>query len=321
MPEAPDAMAALHAAIGSLTMAAGKRLRPAFVLGGHLAGGGQAGDDAALHAAAAVEMLHSFALLHDDVMDRSDTRRGRATAQLTLRRHHPEGGADRDWFGVSAAILAGDLAFVWADMLFDRVGDAGRRVRELYDTFRSEVIAGQFLDLRAGSDPRTTPGDAARVALLKSARYTATRPLQIGAALAGADDATIRRLAAYGDAVGIAFQLRDDILGLFGDPRTTGKSCVDDLREGKRTLLVLRALELSPAADRATLELALGDRHLDARTAQRGRDVIARSGALASVEAAIEVHRTRALALARTLDRRAAGALVDLAEQAAGRDR
>jgi len=321
VPEASDAILALHSAISSLTAEGGKRLRPAFVLGGHLAGGGTPGGEAALDAAAAVELLHTFALLHDDVMDRSHTRRGRATAQLSLRRHHQGGTGDVEWFGISAAILAGDLAFVWADMLFDRVGTGRHRARDLFTTLRAEVIAGQFLDLRAGCGPAVGEGDAMRIALLKSARYTVTRPLQIGAALAGADDATIDRLAAYGDALGLAFQLRDDVLSLFGDQRQTGKSCTGDLREGKRTLLVLRALELATATGRVTLEAGLGTADLDAAAAQRCREVIAGSGALASVEATIEVHLERAVALAARFDPPASGVLLHLAERAASRDR
>jgi isopentenyl-diphosphate delta-isomerase type 1 len=321
VPEASDATLALHSAISSLTAAGGKRLRPAFVLGGHLAGGGTPGDEAALDAAAAVELLHTFALLHDDVMDRSQTRRGRATAQLSLRREHQSSSGDVEWFGISAAILAGDLAFVWADRMFDPAGSGSRRARDLFTTLRAEVIAGQFLDLRAGCSAAAGEGDALRIALLKSARYTVTRPLQIGAALAGADDATIDRLAAYGDALGLAFQLRDDVLSLFGDQRQTGKSCTGDLREGKRTLLVLRALELATATDRITLEAGLGTADLDAAAAQRCREVIADSGALASVEAAIEVHLERAVALAAAFDAPASGVLLHLAERAASRDR
>jgi len=128
VPEATDAIDVLSAEIDSLTAAGGKRLRPAFVLAGHRAGGGSDDDPAAVDAAAAVELLHTFALMHDDVMDRSELRRGRPAAHRALRRHHGGPPADADWFGISAAVLAGDLAFVWADAMFDRLDAHARRV-------------------------------------------------------------------------------------------------------------------------------------------------------------------------------------------------
>jgi len=326
VPDATDAIEVLHSAVDSLASGGGKRLRPAFVLWGAVAAGGDMTGAAALHAAAAVELLHTFALLHDDVMDRSETRRGLATAHRSLSRHHGGLERDREWFGVCAAILAGDLAFVWADAMFDRLEHEPiasapmRRARERFTTLRTEVIAGQYLDLQIGCSPWADENDAARIALLKTARYTATRPLQIGASLSGASDVLLDQLAGYGDATGMSFQLRDDILGVFGDEQVTGKSAADDLREGKRTLLVLRALRLATDAGRSTLEAALGRHALDDRDVERTRDVIASSGALASIEAAIDVHLERALAAASTLASPASGALAGLALQAARRD-
>jgi geranylgeranyl diphosphate synthase type I len=160
-----------------------------------------------------------------------------------------------------------------------------------------------------------------RVALLKSARYTVTRPLQIGAALAGAGEQLHRLLVDYGDATGLAFQLRDDVLGLFGDPGVTGKSCVDDLRAGKRTLLVTRALALTSAAGRHTLLAALGDDQLDDEAAERCRTVVAESGAWAAVETSIAVQLERALAACREIGGDAADPLAALALHAATRDR
>ena len=327
VPEAGDAIALLADAIDSLTRAGGKRLRPAFLLWGHVAAGGTFDDAGALHAAAAVELLHTFALLHDDVMDRSDTRRGRPTAHKALQCHHRGLPIDRGWFGISAAVLAGDLAFVWADRMFDRIEEEATdrahmlEARRLFTVLRTEVIAGQLLDIQVGCSPCVGELDAARIALLKSARYTATRPLQIGAALAGADCRLIANLAAYGDSAGMAFQLRDDVLGLFGDTRCTGKGTADDLREGKRTLLVLRAMRLSTDAGRATLERALGNPDLDDVAVERCLEVVASSGALATVESAIDVHLERAVAAATTFERVTADALTALALQAARRDR
>ena len=321
--EADDAMRVLQSAIAGLAHAGGKRLRPAFVDAGFQAAGGDA-SRSPVQAAAAVEMLHTFALIHDDVMDRSSTRRGlpsvhnRMAAELGCT-----DGAD--WFGMSAAILAGDLAFVWADQMFEELDqqfpDSNRRAaRSRFDQLRTEVIAGQYLDLRMSAEPSATEADALRVALLKSARYTVTRPLQIGAVLAGAGAPLCAQLERYGDAVGLAFQLRDDILGLFGSTSVTGKPRIDDLREGKRTVLMLRALALASPQDRAVLAGALGCRTLDERHAARCRRIVADSGALASVEATIDIHLARAMHLGSTFDDGASANLMTLARYAAHRD-
>jgi geranylgeranyl diphosphate synthase type I len=287
LDELDPRLAVLGREIAGLIVGRGKRLRPAFVYWGYRAGGGD-DDVAVVHVAAAVEMLHTFALLHDDVMDRADTRRGRPVARRGFAAVHAaerlEG--DAEWFGTSAAILAGDLAFLWADQLLDAApSPCLARVRRIFTTLRVEVMAGQYLDLRLEGATSIHPDEARRVALLKSGRYTVTRPLQLGWALtAGPDDAVARALARYGDAIGLAFQLRDDILGLFGDPALTGKSSCDDLRAGKRTLLMLRTLTLASPRERSVLERSLGDRHLDDGAVERCREIVAESGALASVE-------------------------------------
>ena len=322
--EAGDAMHVLQSAIAGLARAGGKRLRPAFVTAGYQAAGGDP-SHVPVHAAAAVEMLHTFALIHDDVMDRSATRRGEPTVQHRMAGELC-GTGDADWFGISAAILAGDLAFVWADQMFDGVDgqvpeECRRAARSRFDQLRTEVIAGQYLDLRTSAEPTASEADALRVALLKSARYTVSRPLQIGAALAGADDERCRQLERYGDAVGLAFQLRDDVLGLFGSAAATGKPHLDDLREGKRTVLMLRALGLASPDDRAVLERALGCAHLDERHAARCRRIVGASGALVSVEATIDVHLARATRFAAAFDDPVRTQLSVLAHHAAHRDR
>jgi geranylgeranyl diphosphate synthase, type I len=222
-------------------------------------------------------------------MDRSATRRGAPAAHVTLTgaRPGPAAAPDADWFGTSAAILAGDLAFLWADELLDSAGDGAQvqRARAVFNRLRTEVIAGQYLDLRLAAEPSPSEAAARRVALLKTARYTVSRPLQLGAALGGGSPELDGALEAYGDAVGTAFQLRDDVLGLYGDPAVTGKSRLDDLREGKRTLLVVRALTLGDEHQRSTILRALGDPDLDEEGAARCRDAVAATGALASVEA------------------------------------
>jgi isopentenyl-diphosphate delta-isomerase type 1 len=308
--------------IRGLVAAGGKRLRPAFVHWGHRATSAEA-DDAVLYPAAAVELLHTFALLHDDVMDRSAVRRGRPTAHAALRdRHRAEARCgDAGWFGASAAILAGDLVYVWADELLHRTPlppAARNRARAVFTTLREEVIAGQHLDLLLAADPGADEARARQVALLKSARYTVTRPLLLGAALAPVADGerVAGALAGYGDAVGLAFQLRDDILGLFGDPCITGKSDLDDLHEGKRTVLMLRALRLADPAQRTVLEAALGDPALDERGADRVRDIVVDTGALASVESLLGTEHARALEAIDDLPDDPRAALVDLAQLA-----
>jgi isopentenyl-diphosphate delta-isomerase type 1 len=321
------ALAPVTRAIRALVAAGGKRLRPAFVYWGQRAAGDR--DDAAVvPVAAAVELLHAFALLHDDVMDRSETRRGLTAAHRALAHEHRRGTwrGDPDWFGVSAAILAGDLTFVWADELFEQSPAAPAalaRARRAFSTLRAEVMAGQYLDLRLAALPCPDEAAARHVALLKSGRYTVTRPLQIGLALAtGAADPTVTEaLTIYGDAVGLAFQLRDDVLGLFGDPAETGKSTVDDLREGKRTLLVLRALALATPSDRRVLRGALGDPALDDDDADRCRDIVARSGALASIETLLRSQHATAIAALAAVPQPARAALEALASLAIQRRR
>jgi geranylgeranyl diphosphate synthase type I len=310
--------------LGDLLGRSAKRLRPAFVHWGHAAAGGTAEDPRVLDLAVAVELLHTFALVHDDVIDRSPARRGGPSVHAGLA--GTAGGDGAGWFGVSAAIVAGDLAFVWADELLDLACDGltqAAAVRAAYTTLRTEVIAGQYLDLHVAlagtSADHPAPADPLRVALLKSGRYTVTRPLELGARLAGADETLVDALVVFGDAAGVAFQLRDDVLGVFGDEAVTGKDVVGDLREGKRTLLVVRAMELAARADRLELQRLLGDPQLDGEGAGRCRQIIAASGALASVEARIaaEAH-TAADALA-TIGEPARGALGDLLDLLVGR--
>ena len=322
MADIDPALAALTDEIRALVAAGGKRLRPAFVHWGHRATGAEA-DEAVLHPAAAVELLHTFALLHDDVMDRSAVRRGRPSAHASLAAGHRRDGraGDAGWFGTSAAVLAGDLVYVWADELIDRTPlppRAVNRARAVFTTLREEVIAGQHLDLLLASDRAADESRARHVALLKSARYTVTRPLLLGAALAPVGDAgpVEPALTAYGDAVGVAFQLRDDILGLFGDPCATGKSDLDDLHEGKRTVLMLRALRLADDRQRRLLEVALGDPGLDDAGADRVREVVVATGALASVEARVATDHARALEATEELPEPARTALADLADLA-----
>jgi isopentenyl-diphosphate delta-isomerase type 1 len=316
----------LGAEIAELVAVGGKRLRPAFLYWGHRSTGAPH-DDAALHLGAAIELLHTFALLHDDVMDRSSRRRGRRAAHVGLAAQHRAAGLEGDpgWFGTSGAILAGDLAHVWAGALLDAAPldpAAGARAREAFTRLRDEVMAGQYLDLVVAASPDADERSARRVALLKSARYSVTRPLLLGAAIGGeVSPALDGSLRAYGDAVGLAFQLRDDVLGLFGDSTATGKGSLDDLREGKRTLLVLRGRRLADERGRRLIDGALGDPSLDEDRAEAVRAVIAASGALASVERLIDAEHAAALRAVVGLPEPARDALVRLAASAIRRDR
>ena len=281
-------------------------------------------------AAAALEIFHAAALVHDDVIDNSDTRRGRPAAHRALEaahRAHAWAG-DAAAFGRSGAVLLGDLLVAWSDDLLEEglaaasVLDAAT-ARTEYATMRREVTIGQFLDIAEESAYVTEPDQmhaerALRVASLKSARYSIQQPLAVGAALAGADAAQQAALAAFGHPVGMAFQLRDDVLGVFGDESVTGKPSGDDLREGKRTVLIAYARErLAPPARRIVDEL-VGDPELDAAQIASLQQTIVDTGALERVEQLIadfSREGERALSGAR-LGNAAVGELRDLARAA-----
>jgi len=299
-----DLLGALGPDLGPLFDAAqvavegGKRLRTAFVYWGWRAAGGSASKtDRILRAAAAVELVHASALVHDDVIDASATRRGRPTAHVSFARlRRPETAPDAvpgtaERFGSSAAILLGDLLLAWSGELFTESGfkpKAIARGRIYFDKLRREVVAGQYLDVLAQTRRRSSASDAMRVLLYKSAKYTVERPLQLGAALGGADRELLRALSSYGVPLGEAFQLRDDLLGVFGEVRLTGKPSGDDIREGKRTLLMARALDKADDAQRSLLEAALatnGD--LDDAAIAAVQHTLAETGAVAAVETVI----------------------------------
>ena len=282
----------LFAELERVIGAGGKRLRPLFCCLGHLAAGGEVGVEA-IRAAAALELLHTFAIVHDDVMDRSPSRRGVPSSWAFLadehrRRRHI---GDPTAYGVASAVLAGDMALVLADRALldsgfplDRLMPAQRR----YDRMRVEVVAGQYLDVLAASRGGATEAEARRIAVLKSGGYTVEAPLQIGAVLAGAGEDLLECLSRYGIALGEAFQLRDDVLGTFGDPAVTGKDRDSDLREGKRTVLLAKALGAAAAEDRRLLEERVGRPDLTADELERMRTVIEESGALEQLLELIE---------------------------------
>jgi geranylgeranyl diphosphate synthase type I len=269
----------------------GKRLRPAFAYWGWRGAGG-ADSEEAVAAATALELLQACALIHDDVMDGSDTRRGMPAAHRRFATLHRGNGwlGSSEGFGVGAAILLGDLCLSWADELLMSCGlpaEAVLRGKPVYDVMRTELMAGQYLDLLEQAMGGGSAERAMRVVRYKSAKYTIERPLHLGAALAGAPDEVVVAYSGYGLPLGEAFQLRDDVLGVFGDPSQTGKPAGDDLREGKRTVLVATAVEAASPAQAALLRRHLGDPALDASGVEALREVITDTGALAHVEALI----------------------------------
>ncbi len=271
----------------------GKRLRPAFAYWGWRAAGGSPEKTAAITtAAAAIELVHASALIHDDVMDDSATRRGRRSAHYefsSLRQSNADAVHTRR-FGHSAAILLGDLLLSWSDELLGRSGFKPKAVvrgRVYFDKLRTEVVAGQFLDVLAQTSSRSSTSDAMRVIRYKSAKYTVERPLQFGAAFAKAEKPLLMALSNYGVPLGEAFQLRDDILGVFGESTVTGKPTGDDIREGKRTLLIARAFGKARPEQAAVLAANFGDPGVDVEGVAAVQKVLRDTGALAAVEAVI----------------------------------
>jgi geranylgeranyl diphosphate synthase, type I len=279
----------------------GKRFRAAFCYWGYRAVQPRVDDEPALvRAAAALELLHASALVHDDVMDASDTRRGRPATHKAFEAFHREQGwtGHPEQYGVAAAILLGDLLLSWSDELLRGCGlphDVVRDALAFFDTTRSEVIAGQFLDVSVQARGASDVEQAMRVLRYKSAKYSIERPLHVGAALAGASEEALAALTGFGLPLGEAFQLRDDLLGVFGDPEVTGKPAGDDLSEGKRTVLVALALQHGAPEDTARLDGLLGT-VLDETTVTDLRRVIEDSGAHADVERRITALTEQSLA-------------------------
>ncbi len=319
-----DDLDPLVSALNAL-LTGGKRLRPAFCHWGWRGAGGADLPQIAT-AAASLELLQAGALIHDDVMDASDTRRGRPSAHRRFQSMHEDTG----WpgaaaaFGVSAAILLGDLCLAWSGQMYDESGldDAAlRRGRPVYDQMRTEVMSGQYLDILEQARGRGTAESALRVVVFKSAKYTVERPLHLGAALAGAPPTVVEAYSAYGLPLGIAFQLRDDVLGVFGDPAVTGKPAGGDLREGKRTVLIALALRAATTAQAEVVRARLGDRGLDDAGIEALRSVIVETGALTACEKMIESYATEATDALRAapITPDAREALADLAVAATSR--
>jgi geranylgeranyl diphosphate synthase type I len=325
----PD-LAMISDAAREAVLAGGKRLRPTFAYWGwrSVTPIGGEGETEFLRAAASLEMLHACALVHDDVMDASSIRRGRPAAHVTFVNIHQE----EQWpgsagvFGASAAILLGDLLLSWAGEMFTGAisqlskGRASS-AKTQFDLMSTEVVAGQFLDVLAQTRGAFDIAEATRVMEYKTSKYTVQRPLLLGAGAAGAPLETLGALRAYGLSLGEAFQLRDDLLGVFGDPSETGKPAGDDLREGKRTLLVALAMEQADSIQQRVLREGIGKADLSADAVEELRDVLIHTGAVRAVEdritlglnAAVKAISEAALQLA------ARTALVELASAAAHR--
>ncbi|HEV2760774.1 MAG TPA: polyprenyl synthetase family protein [Acidimicrobiales bacterium] len=309
------------AALRDLVLAGGKRLRPAFCHWAYVGAGGGAEDAAVVDAGAALELLHTFALVHDDIMDGSATRRGTDTIHVQFEAEHALDGwrGEARRFGEGVAILVGDLAFVYADHLLAGAPPAAQQV---FTELRLEVNVGQYLDLLGTARGRVTECTARRISRFKSGKYTVERPLHLGAALAGRLDDLAAPLSGYGLPLGEAFQLRDDLLGVFGDVDVTGKPVGEDLREGKPTLLFAMAVEQASGADAAVLA-RYGAPDLDEDDVAALQDVLLTSGAVETVEGNIDrlvAEAVQALDNA-DLEEAARRALVELAYYVAGRDR
>jgi geranylgeranyl diphosphate synthase, type I len=330
----PDFASALQA-LADFVLGGGKRIRPTFAWWGWRGAGGAAeGDEAAavLRAVSALELLQACALVHDDLMDSSSVRRGSPTVHVAFAAHHRASGllGESSQFGLAAAVLLGDIALAWAEDLFLGSGlapDALVRAMPPWQAMRTEMLAGQYIDMLTQARGDESEAAALRIDRYKTAAYTVERPLHIGAALAGAGADLVDAYRSFGADLGIAFQLRDDLLGMYGDPEVTGKPAGDDLREGKRTLLVafgLRDAERQGrTADAAVLRRCLGRPDVGADEVAAVRELLVDVGAVDAVESRIAELTGAALDTLVTapLPRAVADRLAELAVNATRRDR
>jgi geranylgeranyl diphosphate synthase type I len=319
----PDLAPPLEA-LRDYVLSGGKRLRPSFCHWAFVGAGGGPGDPSAVDAGAALEMLHTAALIHDDIIDGSRTRHGADTVHIRCCRMHRErgwaGSAVR--FGEGAAILIGDLALVYSNRLLAGAPTAATAV---FEEMRLEVNVGQYLDILGsaegvGADGQRAVDRARRICRYKTAKYTIERPLHLGAAMAAPErlEELAGPLSAFALPLGEAFQLKDDLLGVFGDPAVTGKPVGDDLREGKPTLLAGLAAAREPAFARE-----FGSPDLDEGGVGRLQAIIETTGARAEVEKTVDelVARSEEALASLPLDGRALAALAEIARYVAGRDR
>jgi len=292
--------------IGSISnlVTGGKRLRALMCYWGWRGAGGSAGSPEIVTAGCALELFQAAALIHDDIIDRSDTRRGGPSVHKRFSQLHELNGwaLDSGRFGDAAAILTGDLCLSFSEESFTEIGPraaAGSRARQIFNVMRAEVMAGQYLDIleevagpvrdRAGSVER-----AKSIIRYKSAKYSTEHPLALGGALAGAQAALMEGYSEFSLPLGEAFQMRDDVLGVFGDPDTTGKPAGDDLKEGKRTVLVGFAINQAPPAEADYLDRMLGNPLLTEDDVSEIRRIMVDCGALEATESLIGELSTKA---------------------------
>lgn len=304
----------------------GKRLRPELCYWGWRAAGG-GDEETIIKAAASLELFHAFCLAHDDVIDKSDTRRGKLSLHRRLEEIHRERGwrGSPEEFGRHMAILIGDLLFAWSDQMYQESGISSTSLataRPILARMRCEVFGGEQLDLK-GPQTNSTLRDVLRAIEYKAARYTVQRPLEIGALLTGESyPSMISDLAAFGVPLGMAFQLRDDVLGVFGDPTVTGKSVLDDIREDKQTALVVFARDLACDEERAVLDYWYGNPGITADGGEMVRRALRSSGAVEAVEnmiSALVLDARKALKQS-TVHPDAGSALLELTDRLTRRD-
>ncbi len=292
-------------ALTSFLLDSGKRLRPLFAYAGFAAAGGSL-EKPVIRAMAALELLQACALIHDDLMDGSDTRRGKPSIHRHFESIHVQDELDgfAPHYGLSAAVLLGDLALVWSDQMLNSAGltsEQFARVFPYYNEMRVELMAGQFLDIHEQTQKSTSVDRSMKIARYKSGKYTIERPLHLGAAMTSTPSPEIfTALSAYGLPLGEAFQLRDDLLGVFGDPSVTGKPAGDDLREGKRTVLIAITNERQTESQREIARKYFGKPDLDEEGVAILREIIETTGARAELEATIERLTDEALSAAQS---------------------
>ena len=287
-------------AMNAFLLDGGKRLRPLFAYCGYLAAGGTAaenGDDAIIRAVSSLELLQGCALIHDDLMDGSDIRRGKPSIHRFFEGVHQSeelaGSAER--YGASAGILLGDLALVWSDQMLHSSGVTSTsliQVLSIFDEMRVELMSGQFLDLHEQALASQSVARSLKIARYKSGKYTVERPLHFGTALAHPDEAKRQNymtiFSEFGLPLGEAFQLRDDLLGVFGDSSVTGKPTGDDLREGKRTVLMAMTQDRASEEQEQTISKFFGDPNLNDAGIEELQMIITNTGASEHVEELIE---------------------------------
>lgn len=261
----------------------GKRVRPAFMYSGYIAAGGQA-QEAILFASLSVELLHTFALMHDDIIDNSDLRRGELTTHKAFEAYHKTRKlkGNKKEFGLSSAILAGDLAFSFAEEILTTAPfpqERIRRARYFFDQMKIQVIYGEYLDVLGGYKDSLTEDEVLQVLEYKTAKYTVERPLHIGAMLAGSDYQTLETFSRYGIPFGQAFQMQDDIVGTFGTEEEIGKPADSDIKEGKKTLLLTKAYEKADKNQLKVLNRVVGKKGATKEDIAKVKQIMEKTGA------------------------------------------